>query len=33
MSTKHINSLTVRPFEIRAMNEPTKGAQAIHHAQ
>ena len=28
-----INSRTVRPSEIRAMNIPTNGAQLIHHAQ
>ena len=28
-----INSLTVRPLEMRAKNNPTKGENAIHHAQ
>ena len=32
-STPETNSRMVRPLEMRAMNEPTKGAQAIHHAQ
>ena len=32
-STPTTNSLIVRPREIRAMNIPTKGAQAIHQAQ
>jgi hypothetical protein len=27
------DSPTVRPFEMRAMNVPTKGAQEIHHAR
>ena len=32
-STFRMNSRTVRPREIRAMNMPTKGDQAIHQAQ
>ena len=28
-----MNSRTVRPNEMRAMNMPTNGAQLIHHAQ
>ena len=28
-----INSRTVRPSEMRAMNRPTNGAQLIHHVQ
>ena len=32
-STPRTNSRTVRPFETRAMNMPTKGDQAIHQAQ
>src|SRR5690606_36974030 len=31
--TATMNSRTVRPREIRAMNMPTKGDQEIHHAQ
>ncbi len=31
--TPIINSLTVRPFETRAINMPTKGDQDIHHPQ
>ena len=27
------NSLMVRPLDIRATNNPTKGAQANHHPQ
>ena len=32
-STLRMNCRTVRPREIRAMNMPTKGDQAIHQAQ
>ena len=32
-STPMTNSRTVRPFEMRAMKVPTKGAHEIHHAQ
>src|SRR5699024_4877516 len=32
-STPATNSRTVRPLEMRAMNTPTKGAQAIHQPQ
>ncbi len=32
-STPTMNSRTVRPREMRAMNMPTKGDQEIHHAQ
>ena len=32
-STFNRNSRTVRPREIRAMNIPTNGDQAIHQAQ
>ena len=32
-STPMTNSRIVRPREMRAMNMPTKGDQAIHHAQ
>ncbi len=32
-STPKTNSRIVRPREMRAMNRPTKGAQAIHQAQ
>ena len=32
-NTPSTNSLTVRPFDTRAMNIPTKGDQAIHQAQ
>ena len=32
-STPMMNSRTVRPREIRAMNIPTNGDQAIHQAQ
>ena len=31
--TFRMNSRTVRPREMRAMNMPTNGDQAIHHAQ
>jgi hypothetical protein len=31
--TPPINSLIVLPFDIRAINVPTNGAHAIHHAQ
>lgn len=31
--TPKMNSRTVRPLETRAINVPTKGDQAIHHAQ
>jgi len=31
--TPIINSLIVLPLDILAINTPTKGAQAIHHAQ
>ena len=33
ISTQMMNSRTVRPKLMRAMNMPTKGAQAIHQAQ
>ena len=32
-TTKNTVWRTVRPREMRAMNMPTKGAQAVHHAQ
>ena len=31
--TPKTTSRIVRPLEMRAINIPTKGAQAIHHAQ
>ena len=31
--TPNTTSRMVRPFEMRAINIPTKGAQAIHQAQ
>ena len=33
IETPMINSRMVRPLEIRAINTPTNGAHAIHHAQ
>ena len=32
-TTPAMNSRIVLPLEIRAMNDPTNGAHAIHHAQ
>src|SRR5690554_4671133 len=33
IKTQRINSLIVLPFEIRAINVPTKGDHEIHHPQ